>query len=168
MNDKTQLPQDSAFTRRRLLGAAAATGGAAMAAMALPPNLREALASPPPSKKPSLRDIEHVVLIMLENRSFDHLFGTMPGVAGFSDPDAIKLSTGRSVFYQPTNANSDGYLLPFRINLEISWGSGVSLKAGAFGCSGAVGRVGGVRVARLSRRVGGFRCSSGCRDGGCG
>jgi phospholipase C len=36
----------------------------------------------------------------------------MSGVAGFSDPNAIRLSTGRSVFYQPTTQNPDGYLLP--------------------------------------------------------
>lgn len=93
-----------------------------MAATALPRNIEKALASTPPSKQPSLRDIEHVVLIMLENRSFDHLFGTMSGVAGFSDPDAIQLSTGRSVFYQPTNTNSDGYLLPFHIDSRTTSG----------------------------------------------
>ena len=38
---------------------------------------------------------------MQENRSFDHYFGTMKGVRGFADPDALTLSTGKSVFYQP-------------------------------------------------------------------
>ena len=71
MSDQAPATTDSGFTRRRFLGAAAATGGAAMGMMALPPNLRKALASPPPSESPSLRDIEHVVLLMQENRSFD-------------------------------------------------------------------------------------------------
>jgi phospholipase C len=53
---------------------------------------------------------------MQENRSFDHYFGTMPGVAGFDDPKAITLSTGRSVFYQPDPVNPDGYLLPFHLD----------------------------------------------------
>ena len=52
--------------------------------------------------------IEHVVLLMQENRSFDHYFGTMPGVRGFSDPEALRLSTGKSVFYQPDAVNPDG------------------------------------------------------------
>ncbi|HEY3713842.1 MAG TPA: alkaline phosphatase family protein [Jatrophihabitantaceae bacterium] len=104
------------FTRRRFLGAAAATGGATMGMMALPPNLRKALAAPAPGRNPSLRDIEHVVLLMQENRSFDHYFGTMSGVAGFSDPHAIRLPTGRSVFYQPTDTTPDGYLLPFHLD----------------------------------------------------
>jgi phospholipase C len=55
-----------------------------------------------------------VVILMQENRSFDHYFGSLQGVQGFDDPDAITLSTGRSVFYQPDPQNPDGYLLPFR------------------------------------------------------
>ena len=110
-----EIQPSAGFTRRRLLGAAAA-GGAAMAATALPANVQKALAAPPPGQDPSLGDIKHVVLLMQENRSFDHYFGTMSGVAGFSDPDAIKLSTGRSVFYQPTSANPDGYQLPFHLD----------------------------------------------------
>ncbi|HVX47127.1 MAG TPA: alkaline phosphatase family protein [Mycobacteriales bacterium] len=111
-----QTATGSGFTRRRLLGAAAATSGAAMSMMALPPNIRKALASGPPSRRPSLRDIEHVVLLMQENRSFDQYFGTMSGVAGYSDPHAIRLSTGRNVFHQPTDINSDGYLLPWHMD----------------------------------------------------
>jgi phospholipase C len=38
-----------------------------------------------------MSDIKHVVILMQENRSFDHDFGTSPGVAGFSDPTAITL-----------------------------------------------------------------------------
>jgi phospholipase C len=120
MTEETQPPQGPAFTRRRLLGATAAAGGAAMAAMALPPNVQKALASPLPGKQPSLGDIEHVVLLMQENRSFDHYFGTMSGVAGFSDPDAIRLPTGRSVFYQPTDNNPDGYQLPFHLDTRTT------------------------------------------------
>jgi phospholipase C len=33
----------------------------------------------------SVRDVKHVVILMQENRSFDHYFGTMPGVRGFDD-----------------------------------------------------------------------------------
>ncbi|HEX6453271.1 MAG TPA: alkaline phosphatase family protein [Trebonia sp.] len=111
MTEETQPSRG--FTRRRLFGAAAVAGGAAMAATALPPNVQKALAAPLPGKPPSLSDIKHVVLLMQENRSFDHYFGTMSGVTGFSDPHATTLSTGRSVFYQPDPSNADGYLLPF-------------------------------------------------------
>src|ERR1700742_5126319 len=99
----------SGVTRRRLLGTAAAATGETAASLALPPNVRKALASPPTTRG-RLKDIEHVVLLMQENRSFDHYFGTLSGVRGFGDPDAITLSTGKSVFYQPcaTSVNPDG------------------------------------------------------------
>jgi hypothetical protein len=87
MAEEAQLPQSPVFTRRRLFGAAAATGGAAMAAMALPSNVQKALASPPPSMHPSLGDIEHVVLLMMENRSFDHYCRTSGYPGRIHDPD---------------------------------------------------------------------------------
>ncbi|MET9418807.1 alkaline phosphatase family protein [Streptomyces klenkii] len=64
----------------------------------------------------SLGDVEHVVFLMQENRSFDHYFGTLEGVRGFDDPSALKLPDGRSVFCQPDAVNPLGYLLPFRLD----------------------------------------------------
>jgi phospholipase C len=64
----------------------------------------------------SLNDIDHFVIMMQENRSFDHYFGTLSGVRGFDDPKAHMLSTGRSVFYQPDMINPDGYILPFHLD----------------------------------------------------
>ena len=55
-----------------------------------------------------ISEIEHVVVLMQENRSFDHYFGTMPGVRGFGDP-----SVSRKLFYQADADNPDKYLLPF-------------------------------------------------------
>ncbi len=102
------------ITRRRLLGAAAGTAAAAAAAL-MPPNVRRVLAQAAPQQA-SLRDIKHVVMLMQENRSFDHYFGTLAGVRGFDDPEALTLSTGRSVFYQPDADNPSGYLLPFHLD----------------------------------------------------
>ena len=59
----------------------------ALAASLMPPNVRRALAQAP--RTGQLSDIKHVVLLMQENRSFDHYFGTMAGVRGFDDPDAL-------------------------------------------------------------------------------
>ncbi len=106
------------ISRRHLLaGGAAAVGGVVMGSL-LPPNLRKAAAAPP--QRGSLRDIKHVVVLMQENRSFDHYFGTLAGVRGFSDPNAITLSTGKSVFYQPTTSNPDGYLLPWHLDTKTT------------------------------------------------
>jgi phospholipase C len=108
------------MTRRRLLGAAGATAAATFAAEFLPANVRRALAAGPPRGSGSLRDIKHVVVLMQENRSFDHYFGTLPGVRGFADPSAIQLSTGKSVFYQPDTANPDGFMLPFHLDTQTT------------------------------------------------
>ena len=88
-------------------------GAAAAAAAPLVEWVRPALAQPAPSK---LSDIDHIVLLMQENRSFDHYFGTLSGVRGFSDPAAAHLPDGRPVFYQPDPLSADGYVLPFRLD----------------------------------------------------
>ncbi|MFJ8108106.1 alkaline phosphatase family protein [Streptomyces sp. NPDC096132] len=107
------------LTRRRLLGSTAGALGAAAAVALLPPNVRKAVAAEPP-RRGSLTDVEHVVLLMQENRSFDHYFGTLSGVRGFADPDALTLDTGRSVFHQPDPENPKGYLLPFHLDTRTT------------------------------------------------
>ena len=42
----------------------------------------------------SLGDIEHVVILMQENRSFDHYFGTLSGVRGFSVGTVLQQTVG--------------------------------------------------------------------------
>lgn len=64
------------LSRRTLIGGAAAAGVLA----ALPLSLRTALAAP--GRPGKLEDIQHVVVFMQENRSFDHYFGTMQGIRG--------------------------------------------------------------------------------------
>lgn len=91
----------------------------AAASTLMPPNVRRMLAKEP-TRRGSLRDIKHVVLLMQENRSFDHYFGTLAGVRGFGDPNALTLSHGRSVFYQPDHKNPKGYLLPFHLDTHKS------------------------------------------------
>jgi len=98
----------SGVTRRRFLGAAGMAAGLSL----LPGSMRTALAAPE-QRLHSLDQVEHVLILMQENRSFDHYFGTLKGVRGFDDPDAITLSSGRSVFYQPDPQHPAGYLLPF-------------------------------------------------------
>jgi phospholipase C len=113
-SDLCSLP----ITRRRLLGSVAGMAAAAAAAL-MPPNVRRALAEGQPAKG-SLKDIKHVVLLMQENRSFDHYFGTMAGVRGFGDERALKLPSGKSVLYQPDPVNPNGYLLPFHLDTRTT------------------------------------------------
>lgn len=111
----SSLHTTEGITRRRMIGLSAA----ALASAFLPPNVRRALAAPPRTMG-SLKDIKHVVLLMQENRSFDHYFGTMAGVRGFNDPDALTLGHGKSVFHQPDVLNPDGYILPFHLDTSTS------------------------------------------------
>jgi phospholipase C len=74
-----------------VLAGVGAAVGAGLAAWALPPALRKALVATladPPRTGP--RDIRHIVILMQENRSFDHYFGMMPGVRGFADPERLE------------------------------------------------------------------------------
>ena len=105
----------AALTRRQVLG----RGLAGAAALSVPLAARQALdraAALPARRGAGLEDIEHVVILMQENRSFDHVFGTLAGVRGFGDPHAL-VNGGRSVFDQndPDLAqNPSGHLLPLR------------------------------------------------------
>ncbi len=62
---------------------------------------------------------------MQENRAFDHDFGSLKGVRDFNDRNAVVMTNGRSVFYQP---NGSSYILPFPTALQClddvdhSWG----------------------------------------------
>lgn len=112
-NSSDSRNASSRLTRRQLLTGTARMAAATAATALMPPNVRRLLAQEP-LRNSSLRDIKHVVMLMQENRSFDHYFGTLSGVRGFSDKDALKLADGKSVFYQPDLESSNGYLLPFR------------------------------------------------------
>ena len=92
----------SDFPRRRFLGGVL---GAAAAAPLL--GIDEAWAGAPTTGR--LDDVEHVVILMQENRSFDHYYGTMAGVRGFGDRAALD-----GVFRQPDPAR--GHLLPFHVD----------------------------------------------------
>ena len=85
-------------------------GGGALAAM-MPGSIRRALAVPAHNATGTIADVEHIVILMQENRSFDHYFGTLRGVRGFGDPRAVRQRNGKSIFAQP---HGDGNLLPFR------------------------------------------------------
>ena len=56
--------------------------------------------SPRTGRLASLKDVEHIVVLMQENRSFDHYFGVMRGVRGFGDPHPVTLPSGKPVWYQ--------------------------------------------------------------------
>ncbi len=95
--------------RRHFLKAAAGVA-------ALPATLKEALAIPAERRTGTIKDVQHVVILMQENRSFDHYFGCLKGVRGFSDPRPLILPSGKSVFHQPVGGGTADTLLPFRFD----------------------------------------------------
>ncbi len=96
------------MSRRDFLRAMAQAGGASAVLATFPPAIQRALAVPANQRTRSLLDVEHIVVLTQENRSFDHYFGTLAGVRGFGDPfpvpvmDRANLMNRKTVFVQPS------------------------------------------------------------------
>lgn len=101
-------------SRRELLKIGAATAAVELAAVLLDGCGGGTSPGPAPSVCSKLTDIEHVVIFIQENRSFDHYFGSYRGVRGFSDQSLA--------FQQPDPANTTnlpvGVLLPFHLDIS--------------------------------------------------
>lgn len=100
-----------ASNRRGFLKGALA-GGVGAGVGLLPPSLYTAMAQPVAAG--GLSDLQHVIFLMQENRSFDHYYGTLRGVRGFNDPAAMRLRSGHSVFDQPTRTGLPVQPFPVR------------------------------------------------------
>jgi phospholipase C len=91
----------------KLIGASAMT--------TLSANIAKALDIPANNRTGTIKDVEHIVILMQENRPFDHHFGTLRGVRGYNDPRAVNIhlplqsgtgTTPASVFLQPAGAGN--------------------------------------------------------------
>lgn len=101
--------------RRDFLKKLTVLAGATGMATGIPPAIQRALAIPPTPGSTFL-DAEHIVILMQENRSFDHAFGTLKGVRGFNDPRYVSLPNGNPVWFQ---SDKKGHTYaPFRLNLR--------------------------------------------------
>jgi phospholipase C len=102
------------ISRRELLKVGAAAGTAQMLGGLFSGCGGHSMPSPnpPPATCAKVTDIDHVVILMQENRSFDHYFGSYRGVRGFADQSAA--------FQQPYPGNTSnapaGVLLPFHMD----------------------------------------------------
>jgi phospholipase C len=90
------------------------TGGAGLWAT-LPASIQKAMAINPEMGS-SYLDAEHVVILMQENRSFDHCFGKLKGVRGFNDPRAIRLPNNNLVWMQADK--DENTYAPFRFDIK--------------------------------------------------
>lgn len=108
-------------TRRDFLKYALMSGAAASSSAVLPESIRRAFAIAPDAGS-TWKDAEHVVILMQENRSFDHVFGTLQGVRGFNDPRGMRQPNGNPVFVQ--SSQSGETYMPWRLNIRdtrVTW-----------------------------------------------
>ncbi|MFJ1829060.1 phosphocholine-specific phospholipase C [Streptomyces sp. NPDC088178] len=118
------------INRRRFLQIAGATTGFA----ALSGSIDRAAAIPAARRSGTVLDIEHIVVLMQENRSFDHYFGSMKGVRGFGDPRPVTLPSGKPVWHQtsggketlPYHPDADDLGMQFIAGLDHDWAGGHS------------------------------------------
>ncbi|MGW2484654.1 phosphocholine-specific phospholipase C [Streptomyces sp. NPDC001571] len=95
------------LNRRRFMQLAGGTAAFA----ALSQSIARAAAIPAAGSTGTIQDVEHIVVLMQENRSFDHYFGSLKGVRGYGDPRPVTLPSGKSVFHQ---VGAGKEVLPFR------------------------------------------------------
>jgi len=102
-------------TRRDFIKKAALLAGATSLSSIIPASIQKAMAINPAPGTTYL-DAEHIVILMQENRSFDHVYGTLKGVRGYNDPRAIDLPNKNKVWCQ-SNAKGETYA-PFRLDIK--------------------------------------------------
>jgi len=102
-----------AKTRRGFLKLAA---GGTLAANLLPAAIARALAVPAARRTGTIADVEHIVVFMQENRSFDHYFGHLKGVRGYNDRFPTPLPNGLPVWFQPRQLQPGEPVLPFHLD----------------------------------------------------
>ena len=104
-------------SRRDFLRLSAQAGAAVGLAGAFPAAIRNALAIPAAARTGTIKDVKHVVILMQENRSFDHYFGTLRGVRGFGDRHTVPLPNGRSIWQQ---SNGEREIPPFHLDTKTT------------------------------------------------
>ncbi len=100
------------MSRREFIAKMTGAGAAALLMDYAGPVIEKAYGAGPCSGQ--LTDIEHIVLLMQENRSFDHYFGTLSSIRGFSDPSPTFQQKG----WNPRTQALDpaGTTIPFRLD----------------------------------------------------
>lgn len=108
----------SSINRRNFLSMAAKTAGGATALSLMPASIMKALAIPANSQTGTINDVQHVVILMQENRSFDHYFGTLQGVRGFGDRLPIPIPGGKKVWNQKDGSGKE--IPPYHMDTRLT------------------------------------------------
>jgi phospholipase C len=107
------------LSRRELLAAGAASGLGLLAAACgsgSPSASTVARSASVPPAGSDLGAVDHVIFLMMENRSFDHYYGTYPGVRGFDDHPPGDLGPFAQPWQAPGDAAATSHLLPFHLD----------------------------------------------------
>ena len=99
----------------------------ALAAGFSAPSIRRALALPANHQTGTIEDVQHIVVLMQENRSFDHYFGTLRGVRGHNDRHPIVQPDGRPVWFQPRQHDNTQHILPFHLDTSRTGAQAVTM-----------------------------------------
>ncbi|MBI3380658.1 MAG: phospholipase C, phosphocholine-specific [Aquabacterium sp.] len=99
--------------RRQFLTTTAQAAATVSAASAMPAAIARALGIPAHHQTGTIKDVQHVVILTQENRSFDHYFGKLRGVRGFGDRLTIPLPEGQRVWAQ---SNGTRTVLPYHLD----------------------------------------------------
>ena len=117
------------LNRRRFLQLSGAGAAGTAISQMLGESVARAASIPANRATGSIKDVEHVVVFMQENRAFDHLFGTLNGVRGFGDPHPAVLPSGKDVWHQnngsrdvlPYHPDAPNLGMQFMEDLDHSW-----------------------------------------------
>ncbi|WP_454734026.1 MULTISPECIES: phosphocholine-specific phospholipase C [Cupriavidus] len=101
-------------SKRKFLKTTLGTTAAVAAMAGFPQSIRRALAIEANNTTGTIQDVKHVVMLMLENRSFDGYFGMFKGARGFGDRFPIPLLNGQNVFYQTRSGGTTE--LPYHLD----------------------------------------------------
>ena len=111
----------SRFTRLLVLSLIAFL---AATTLMVPRLAHDAIGLPPASAATGIHKIQHVVVIMMENRSFDEYFGTYPGAVGISKKNGEfttclpnpRLGHCQQPYYDTADMNG-----PTSVSVRSSW-----------------------------------------------
>ncbi|WP_305082459.1 alkaline phosphatase family protein, partial [Neoasaia chiangmaiensis] len=107
------MPSD--IKRRRLL-----TAGAGLSLASLLPSIQRARAIPARRESGTIEDVQHIVVLMQENRSFDHYLGHLSGVRGYGDRHVVRGPEGLPVWWQQRHNATDGWITPFHLPTQTT------------------------------------------------
>ncbi|MBS1034194.1 phosphocholine-specific phospholipase C [Gluconobacter cerinus] len=103
------------LNRRGVLGL-----GAGFSLSALLPSIQRARAIPARRDTGTIEDVQHIVVLMQENRSFDHYLGHLSGVRGYGDRHVVRGPNREPIWWQQRQKAENGWITPFHLPTQTT------------------------------------------------